>query len=58
MCYKLSFTEITQRFIDKFGYGWCSNASVVESVVDTFIDYLMSMPTEQFDYEKVSNLRC
>lgn len=57
MCYKLSFDEITQQFIDKFGYDWCSNIDTTESVVDTFVDYLMSLPPEQFDYEKVGNLR-
>lgn len=54
----LSFDEITKRFINKFGYDWCSNIDVTESVVDTFIDYLMSMPIEQFDYKGVNNLKC
>ena len=53
---KLSFKEIVNRFENKFGVDWCNNKQTSEQVADLFIDYIKSLPSEQFDYEKVDNL--
>jgi len=52
----LSFTEIVDKFTKKFGVEWCANKLITEFVVSVFIDYLKSMPEEQFDYERVNCL--
>jgi hypothetical protein len=54
---KMSFTEIVNNFTEKHGKDWCNNSNVSESVADAFIDYLMSISSQQFDYEKVNNLK-
>lgn len=54
---KMSFTEIVSNFEQKFGQEWCNNKSITEVVSDTFIDYLKSLPEDQFNYEKVNNFK-
>jgi hypothetical protein len=51
---KLSFVEIVNNFTEKFGKEWCNNSLITESVVDTFIDYLKSLPAEKFNHEKIN----
>lgn len=54
---KLSFAEIVEKFTKKFGEDWCNEEAEAETVMDTFLDYSKSMCSEQFDAEKVGNLK-
>lgn len=54
---KMSFDELVKEFQDKFGHEWCANPMSAESVVDVFIDFLLSADTEVFDWKRVNNFK-